>query len=84
MKLNLFREKRSKAISIIDESKQQSPIEKVIGSYLKIETNYALLINGARGIGKTFFVKNRILPQIKKIRLQHDNSKFYKPIYISL
>ncbi|WP_428331615.1 P-loop NTPase fold protein [Mucilaginibacter sp.] len=59
-------------------------LEKVIRSYLELETNYALLINGKRGIGKTFFVKNNIVPQIGKVKVHHDQRKWYKPIYISL
>jgi len=59
-------------------------LEKVIRSYLELETNYALLINGKRGIGKTFFVKNSIVPQIGKVKVHHDQRKWYKPIYISL
>jgi hypothetical protein len=59
-------------------------IEKVICSYLEIETSYALLINGTRGIGKTFFIKNKIIPKIGNIKVYHDQRKSYKPVYISL
>src|SRR4051812_47573516 len=59
-------------------------IEKIIRSYLEIETSYALLINGKRGIGKTFFIKNKIQPQIGNIKVYHDQRKSYKPVYISL
>ena len=63
---------------------QDLRMEKVIVNYLKMETSYALLINGRRGIGKTFFVKDRVIPKIKNIEVFHDATKTYKPIYISL
>jgi len=59
-------------------------IEKIINSYLEIETSYALLVNGRRGIGKTFFIKNKILPKLSNIKVFHDQRKSYKPIYVSL
>ncbi|MFD2871975.1 P-loop NTPase fold protein [Mucilaginibacter ximonensis] len=59
-------------------------MENVILNYLSMETSYALLINGKRGIGKTFFIKEKIIPQIKKLATLHDPQKKYKPIYISL
>lgn len=65
-------------------SPRPNNLEKVVRSYLELETNYALLINGKRGIGKTFFVKNTIVPHIGKIKVYHDQRKWYKPIYISL
>ncbi|NOW94973.1 P-loop NTPase fold protein [Mucilaginibacter sp. SG564] len=63
---------------------QDQRMENVISNYLKMETSYALLINGRRGIGKTFFIKDRIIPRVKKTEVFHDASKKYKPIYISL
>ncbi|MBB6131723.1 hypothetical protein [Mucilaginibacter lappiensis] len=58
--------------------------EKVLRSYLETETSYALLVNGRRGIGKTFFLKNKFLSQAAKVKVYHDQSKYYKPVYISL
>ena len=40
-------------------------------------TDYALLIDGKWGSGKTYYVKNILIPLIEK-------DKKYKPIYISL
>lgn len=65
-------------------SEQDQRMEHVILNYLKMETSYALLINGRRGIGKTFFIKEKIIPQIKNLPVLHDSQKKYKPIYISL
>lgn len=58
--------------------------EKVLRSYLETETSYALLVNGRRGIGKTFFLKNKFLTQAAKVKVYHDQSKYYKPVYVSL
>lgn len=56
---------------------QSKFIEDVFKDYLAIkETNYAILINGSWGSGKTFFWKNT-LSEISK-------SSGYKPIYLSL
>jgi hypothetical protein len=44
--------------------------------YLKIETNYAVIINGNYGVGKTHFFKNELSPKI--------NTATYIPIHISL
>lgn len=50
---------------------------KVIDDYIdRPKTNYALLINGDWGNGKTYFLRNSIIPHLEKIKK--------KPIYISL
>lgn len=56
----------------------------VIRQYLQIETNYAVIINGNYGIGKTFFFKNYLAPKIKNISTPKDDQKKYIPIHISL
>lgn len=66
------------------KSAQNERMEKVISNYLEMDTSYALLMNGHRGIGKTFFVKTNMLPLIKKIPVRDDHSKNYIPVYISL
>ena len=68
----------------MSKNSQDRRMENVIVNYLKMETSYALLINGRRGIGKTFFIKDSIIPRIKKIGAFHDAGKMYKPVYISL
>lgn len=55
-----------------------------IQQYLKIETDYAVLINGDYGIGKTYFFKNSLTPEIKNMTIPGDNNKKYIPIHISL
>jgi hypothetical protein len=52
--------------------------------YLNQKTNYAVIISGKYGIGKTFYLENTLFPEIKKI-LNHDTKKEqYKTIKISL
>lgn len=64
-------------------------IASVITDYLKdTDTDYALMINGAWGSGKTFFIKNALKLEIEKIvcPIQKDNDKRknYKQLYVSL
>lgn len=56
----------------------------IVLQYLKIETNYAVIINGQYGIGKTHFYKNDLAPKIKEVSLTKDDRKKYTPIHISL
>lgn len=57
---------------------------EIVLQYLKIETNYAVIINGQYGVGKTHFYKNELVPKIKEISLAKDEQKKYTPIHISL
>lgn len=57
---------------------------EIIKQYLSIETNYAVIINGQYGVGKTHFYKNYLSPKIKEVSLPKDNSKKFTPIHISL
>lgn len=59
-------------------------IIKIIKQYLRIDTNYAVIINGDYGIGKTYCFKNLISPAIKEISVPSDDRKKYLPIHISL
>lgn len=61
-----------------------TPQVEIIKQYLKIETNYAVIINGPYGIGKTHFYKNLLTPEIKKISSLKDAQKKYIPVHISL
>jgi len=56
----------------------------LIKQYLTIETNYALIINGKYGIGKTHYFKKILTPKIKEVPTPHNASKKYFPIHISL
>jgi hypothetical protein len=57
-------------------------LDKVIDLYLKMETNYALVITGEWGKGKTYYYKNVIEPQI--IQTDSTPPNKYKSLVISL
>ena len=57
---------------------KENEIKQIIVDYiLKEKNNYAILLDGDWGSGKTFFIKNKIIPKI------YDETK-KKSIYISL
>ncbi len=56
-----------------------------IKQYLELETNYAIIINGNYGIGKTYYIKNNLFPEIKTIRVPNsDKKETFIPVSISL
>ena len=57
---------------------------EIVLQYLKIDTNYAVIINGQYGVGKTHFYKNELAPKIKEVSLSKDEGKKFTPILISL
>ncbi|WP_420577973.1 hypothetical protein [Ekhidna sp.] len=59
-------------------------LKVVIEQYLKIESNYAVIINGQYGIGKTHFFKEHLAPMISKMSSLQDASKKLIPVHISL
>lgn len=66
-----------------------SQINELIVDYVNREhTNYAVLIDGEWGSGKTHFVKNSLIPKLKDNEKQNatvsDNYKLRKCVYISL
>lgn len=56
----------------------------IIKQYLTIESNHAIIINGEYGIGKTYFCKEVLFPEIKEISLPEVKPKKFRPIHISL
>ncbi|MDN5210474.1 hypothetical protein QQ020_00395 [Fulvivirgaceae bacterium BMA12] len=52
--------------------------------YLTIETNYAMLITGKWGVGKTYYYKHNLSKIIAETPTLADASKKYEPIHISL
>ena len=77
----------------------EEQILKIIKKYIsKNETNYAILLDGEWGTGKTYFIREKLIPLLKKdykkekkeknkvFRLKNETVKFKnkKPIYISL
>lgn len=59
-------------------------LENIVDFYLKTDTNYALMITGEWGTGKTYYFKNKLKKNISETPTFQDNSKKYKPILISL
>ncbi|HAO06234.1 MAG TPA: hypothetical protein DCQ50_04395, partial [Chryseobacterium sp.] len=59
-------------------------LENLVEFYLKNESNYAFLITGEWGVGKTYFFKNTLESKIANIQCYHNPEKKYKPILISL
>lgn len=60
----------------------QSIVESIKDYIKQNGTNYALVLNGTWGSGKTYFWKKYLMDEIKKIS-NTDNEK-YEPVYISL
>lgn len=59
-------------------------LEEIVDYYLTSNTNYALMITGEWGVGKTYYFKNILSNKIKDTSTTEDNSKKYKPILVSL
>lgn len=67
-------------------------ILEIIEKYVnKKETNYAILLDGEWGSGKTYFIREKLVSKLKanyekekKEKSKDDNLKNKKPIYISL
>jgi len=59
-------------------------LEQIVNYYLTSDTNYALMITGDWGVGKTYYFKNILKNQIKETPTFGDNSKKYKPLLVSL
>src|SRR5699024_285767 len=59
-------------------------LEEIVNYYLTSDTNYALMITGEWGVGKTYYFKNILRHQIKETPTFADNSKKYKPLLVSL
>ncbi len=61
-------------------------LAQLIFNYLKFpKTDYAILIDGEWGSGKTHFVRHTLIPYIDSMEyVDKDNGKKFKGIYISL
>lgn len=59
-------------------------LDEVIDYYITTDTNYAIMITGDWGVGKTYYFKNILAKQISETPTFNDNQTKYKPIYISL
>jgi hypothetical protein len=59
-------------------------LNDVVLNYLKMDTNYALMITGEWGVGKTYYFKKNLSSKIKDTHVFKDHQKRYKPVLISL
>lgn len=60
-------------------------ITERIEQYLYLDTNYAIIINGDYGIGKTYYIKNDLFPKVKELNVPNtDKDENFLPILISL
>ncbi|WP_121965212.1 P-loop NTPase fold protein [Myroides sp. N17-2] len=53
-------------------------------NYLNMKTNYAVILYGNYGIGKTYFYKKILSPKIEETDVLGGKGEKYKPIHISL
>jgi hypothetical protein len=60
-------------------------ITERIKQYLYLDTNYAIIINGDYGIGKTHYIKKDLFPKVKELNVSNtDKNEKFLPILISL
>lgn len=62
-------------------------VDNVIRDYIKTkDVDYAIMINGPWGAGKSFYWRNNLVPLIENIAYQETREEkiCYKPLYISL
>jgi hypothetical protein len=73
---------------LMDKAKKaslhQNNMDRVFLEYLKMQTGYALLINGPRGIGKTHYVKYTLVPLARTVPVGGKGNRVYRPVFISL
>jgi hypothetical protein len=56
-----------------------------IEQYLDLDTNYAIIINGDYGIGKTHYIKNQLFPKTSQLEVPNsEKNETYIPILVSL
>lgn len=61
-----------------------SKLDQIVLQYLKIKSNYAIVITGDWGSGKTYYFEHKLKGLIKNTQLIKDAQKRYTPISISL
>lgn len=59
-------------------------LNEIVLQYLKMKTNYAIVISGEWGSGKTYYYEHNLKSLISQTNLITDNTKKYTPILISL
>lgn len=60
-------------------------LTKRITEYLNLETNYAVVIKGVYGIGKSYYIKNELFPEVSMLSVpNNEDDEKYTPVLISL
>ncbi len=59
-------------------------LDEIVEYYVKVNTNFAMMITGDWGVGKTYYFKNVLKKQISETPTFSDAGKNYRPILISL
>lgn len=59
-------------------------LDEIVLQYLKMKTNYAIVISGEWGSGKTYYYEHNLKSLISQTNLITNNNKKYTPILISL
>jgi hypothetical protein len=59
-------------------------LDEIVKHYLESDTNYAMLITGEWGVGKTYYFKHILESKISETPIYGDDSKKYTPLLISL
>lgn len=81
--LKLKRNSIKEGNELID-SKMGFKQTSVFINYLKMKTNYAVILFGDYGIGKTYYYKNILSKKIEQTSILEDESIKYRSIHISL
>lgn len=60
-------------------------IENIINDYINAkDTDYAIMIDGQWGSGKSYYWKHTLVPMISKVKTPINTKQCYKPIKVSL
>ena len=70
-----------KLLNISYKKKMEDLVESILDYIRSDYTDYAIMINGEWGSGKTYFWNHKIRPKIESMQL---NGKRYTAIYMSL
>jgi len=59
-------------------------LSDVVEQYLEMPSDFAVLITGKWGTGKTFYLKNELYKTIRTTIVPNNKSIYYRPVYVSL
>lgn len=58
--------------------------DRILAYIGKEKTNYAMMISGDWGTGKTYLLYNEIMPAISQTPIPNSDNNKYRPVYVSL